>query len=86
MDRKRERVVLETGRHRVEGEVMLSSEGYKSRLSDHLNEPAREFLIVLDAVLTPFDNPDGAYRSGVVMLQRQRIEMVLPANEIGSAA
>ena len=86
MERKREPVVLETNRHRVEGEVMLSPEGYKSRLSDHLNEPSREFLIVLDAVLTPFDNPDGAYRSGVVMLQRRRIEMVLPANEIGGAA
>ena len=86
MERKRERVVLETSRYRVEGEVMLPPEGYKSRLSDHLNEPAREFLIVLDAVLTPFDNPEGAYRSGVVMLQRRQIEMVLPAEEIGGAA
>jgi hypothetical protein len=82
MDRKRERVVLETGRYRVEGEVLLPPAGYKSRLSDHLNEPERDFLIVLDAVLTPFDNPDGAYRSGVVMLQRARIDVVLPADEI----
>ena len=86
MERKRERVVLETGRHRVEGEVLLPPEGYKSRLSDHLNEPDRDFLIVLDAVLTPFDNPDGAYRSGVVMLQRTRIDVVLPADEITGPA
>jgi hypothetical protein len=86
MERKRERVVLETGRHRIEGEVLLPPEGYKSRLSDHLNEPGHDFLIVLDAVLTPFDNPDGAYRSGVVMLQRRRIDVVLPADEIAGAA
>lgn len=86
MERKRERVVLETGRYRVEGEVMLPPEGYKSRLSDHLNEPAREFLIVLNALMTPFDNPDGAYRSRVVMLQLRRIDVVLPADEITGAA
>ena len=86
MERKRERVVLETGRHRIEGEVLLPPEGYKSRLSDHLNEPERDFLIVLNAVLTPFDNPDGAYRSGVVMLQRRRIDVVLPADEIAGPA
>ena len=86
MDRKRERVVLETDRYRVEGEVLLPPEGYKSRLSDHLNEPERDFLIVLDATLTPFDNPDGAYRSGVVMLQRRRIDVVLPTDEITGPA
>ena len=86
MERKRERVVLETGRYRIEGEVLLPPEGYKSRLSDHLNEPDRDFLIVLDAVLTPFDNPDGAYRSGVVMLQRTRIDVVLPTDEITGPA
>ena len=86
MERKREAVVLETGRYRVEGEVMLPPEGYKSRLSDHLNEPTRDFLIVLNALLTPFDNPEGAYRSRVVMLQRSRIDVVLPSDEITGAA
>ena len=86
MERKRERVVVETGRHRIEGEVLLPPEGYKSRLSDHLNEPERDFLIVLDALLTPFDSPEGAYRCGVVMLHRRRIDLVLPANEIAGPA
>jgi hypothetical protein len=82
MERKRERVLLETGRYRIEGEVMLPPEGYKSRLSDHLNDPQHEFLIVLDALLTPFDNPDSSFRSGVVMLQRARIDVILPVEEI----
>ena len=82
MDRKRERVLLETGRYRIEGEVMLPPEGYKSRLSDHLNEPQREFLIILDATLTPVDNPAGAFESRVVMVQRRRIDLILPTEEI----
>ena len=81
-ERRREGVVLETGRYRIEGEVMLPPEGYKSRLSDHLNEPQREFLIVLDATLTPFDQPDGSFRSRVVMVQRRRIDLILPSEEI----
>ena len=84
MERKRERVLLETSRYRIEGEVMLPPEGYKSRLSDHLNDPTHEFLIVLDALLTPLDDPDGVYRSGVVMLQRARIDVILPVEELDS--
>ncbi len=77
MERKREQVVLETGRYRVEGEVLPPPEGYKSRLSDHLNEPERDFLIVLDAVLDSVRQPrrhEGRLARGVVMLQRTRID------------
>src|SRR5205085_3757713 len=54
-ERQLEPIVLETSRYRVEGKVMLPPTGYHSRLSDHLNNPEREFLIVLDATLTPLD-------------------------------
>ena len=80
-ERRRERVILETARYRVDGEIMLPPEGYKSRLSDHLNEPQREFLIVLDASLTPFEDPDSRFRSAVLMVQRARIEVIFPAGE-----
>ena len=82
VERKRERVILETARYRIDGEIMLPPEGYKSRLSDHLNEPQREFLIVLDATLTPFEDPERRFRSGVLMVQRTRIEVIFPAGEL----
>lgn len=88
MERKRERVILETARYRISGEVMLPPEGYKSRLSDHLNEPNREFFIVLGAIMTPLDDPDNRFRSNVVMIHRSKIDVIFPENEltdVGSA-
>ncbi|MBA2792929.1 MAG: hypothetical protein H0U32_02915 [Thermoleophilaceae bacterium] len=82
MDRKRERVILETSRYRISGDVTLPPEGYKSRLSDHLNEPQREFVIVLDAIMTPFDDPDNRFRSQVVMINRSKIDVIFPENEL----
>ncbi|MCA1677683.1 MAG: hypothetical protein LC777_01420 [Actinobacteria bacterium] len=81
--RKRERVLLETARYRVDGEVMLPPEGYKSRLSDHLNDPNREFLIVLDAIVTPLGDSEDAFNSSVLMVQRARIEIIFPFSELG---
>ena len=78
MDRRMERVIVETARYRVDGEVMLPPEGYKSRLSDHLNEPEREFLIVLDAELTAFDGSVEPFRVPVLMVHRARVDVIYP--------
>lgn len=78
MQHRRERVIVETARYRVEGEVMLQPEGYKSRLSDHLNQPEREFLIVLDAQLTSFDGSIEPFRVPVLMVHRGRIDVIYP--------
>ena len=83
MDRPLEQIVLETPRYRVEGNVMLPPEGYKSRLSDHLNDPDREFLIVLDAKLSPLEGEGQPSELPVVMIQRNRIDLVIPANAGG---
>ena len=75
-------MILETSRYRIAGAVMLPPEGYKSRLSDHLNEPRREFLIVLDATMTPLDDPEQRFRSKVVMIQRGKIDVIFPEDEV----
>ena len=51
MDVRRERVVVETDRYRVEGMLTLPSEGYRSRVSDHVNRRDHEFFTILDAQL-----------------------------------
>ena len=73
--------MLETARYRVKGEIMLPPEGYKSRLSDHLNEPQREFLIILDARLTPFHDPEATFDVRVLMVQRARVDVIFPLGE-----
>ena len=59
---------------------MLPPTGYHSRLSDLLNNPEREFLIVLDATVTPLDGGVEARYMRVVMIHRDRIDLVIPAD------
>ena len=37
MDLRKEKVVVETDRYRVTGSMTLPAEGFRSRLSDHVN-------------------------------------------------
>ena len=51
MEYRKERVVLETSRHRVVGDLNLPSEGYLSRLSDFLNRNELRFIALTDATV-----------------------------------
>ncbi|HEX5307745.1 MAG TPA: hypothetical protein VFW38_01555 [Solirubrobacteraceae bacterium] len=50
---RRERIRLETPRHRIEGLIVLAADGYRSRVSDMLNAAERDFLTLTDATLQP---------------------------------
>ena len=39
-------MVVETDRYRVEGMMTLAREGYRSRLSDHVNRRDQEFFTI----------------------------------------
>lgn len=54
-EERRERIRLETPRHRIEGSLMLARDGYRSRVSDMLNASERDFLTLTDVTLTPLD-------------------------------
>ncbi len=49
---RRQRVVLETDRYRIVGDVTLPAEGFHSRLSDLLNREGVEFIPLVNAVVT----------------------------------
>jgi len=53
MDHRRERIRLETERHRIVGELTLARDGYRSRVSDVLNAPERDFLTLTDVTVEP---------------------------------
>jgi hypothetical protein len=53
MDHRRERVRIETERHRIVGFMTLARDGYRSRVSDVLNAPEREFLTLTDVSVEP---------------------------------
>jgi uncharacterized protein DUF6812 len=52
---RRERVVLETERYRIVGEVTLPAEGFHSRLSDLLNREGVRFIPLVDATVSGLD-------------------------------
>ena len=51
-DTRRERVVLETERQHIVGEVILPAEGFRTRLSDLLNSEGLKFISLVDARVT----------------------------------
>jgi len=58
MGSRRERIRIETPRHRIEGFVTLARDGYRSRVSDILNASERDFLTLTDVTVAPLDGGD----------------------------
>jgi len=81
MDLRRARVVVETDRYRVEGDMTLPKEGYRSRLSDHVNRRDQEFFIIQDAKLTALDGSGRDWNAPVIMLARRHIRLLAPGDE-----
>lgn len=55
MDHRRERVRVETERHRIEGYLTLARDGYRSRVSDVLNASERDFITLTEATVAPLE-------------------------------
>jgi hypothetical protein len=55
MDTRVQRIVLETTRYRIVGDVTLPTEGFRTRLSDVLNRADTGFLPLVNVELQPFD-------------------------------
>ena len=80
MDLRKESVLVETDRYRVEGRMTRPAEGYGSRLSDHVNRRDLEFFTVTDAQLTPLDG--GEVRTvPLLMLASKHVRLIVPAAE-----
>jgi hypothetical protein len=81
VDVRQERVVVETDRYRIEGSLTLPREGYRSRLSDHINRREQEFFTIQDASLTSLDGSGRDWAAPVLMLARRHIRLIVPASE-----
>ena len=74
MNQREERIVIETERYRLTGTVRLPVEGYRSRLTDHLNAGEREFVALTDVEIVPLGGDGGApTHHGFVALGRSHI-------------
>jgi len=59
--------------------MTLPSEGFRSRLSDHVNRRDLEFFTVVDAQLTALDGSGRNWQTPVLMLARRHVRLIVPA-------
>jgi hypothetical protein len=77
VENRNERVLLETDRHRIRGELTLAREGYRSRISDMLNASERDFIALTDVTIDPLDGGP-QLKCDFLALARTKIVFALP--------
>ena len=73
-------MVLETDRYRISGTLTLPREGYRSRLSDYVNQRDREFITLSDARIEPLDGSAQPRTESFLMIGRGHVRLIAPAS------
>ena len=79
MDLREEQVTVETDRYRITGALTLPAEGYRSRLSDYVNQRDREFLTLSNARIEPLDGAGEPRTEPFLMIGRSHVRLIAPA-------
>ena len=75
MEHRRQRVEIETDRHRITGTITVPADEHHGRLSDVLNSRERDFIALTDAVLEPVDGGEAEQRQ-FTAVSREHIRSV----------
>ena len=86
MDLREENVILETDRYRIAGKLTLPREGYRSRLSDYVNQRDREFFSISEATVVELDSPDRVREASFLMVARAHVRLMALADEASFAS
>jgi hypothetical protein len=78
--RRRERVVFETDRHMVFGDVTLPPEGYQSRFSDAINRGDIAFIPLVNVEIEPLDGGE-VRKHDFVVLSKAQVRMAYPLDQ-----
>jgi hypothetical protein len=81
LDLREEQVVLETDRYRISGTLTLPREGYRSRLSDYVNQRDREFFTLSEATVEALDTPGESRTASFLMVGRNHIRLIASASD-----
>jgi hypothetical protein len=81
MDTRIERVVLETDRHRIVGDLHMPREGYRSRLSDYLNRGDDRFVPLANAEVRPLNGEGRAEVRNFLAVSRDHVTLAYPASD-----
>lgn len=80
VERRVERAVFETDRHRIVGDVTLPPEGYRSRFSDLLNRGDFDFIHLVNVEMAPLGGGEGATYP-FVALAKAHIRVAFPLDD-----
>lgn len=72
-----ERVILETGRHRITGMATLARDGYRSRLSDLLNANERDFISLTEVTIERLDHGGAVEQQPFVAISRRHVVLAI---------
>jgi hypothetical protein len=78
---RRERIYVETDRHRISGVLTLPTDGYRSRLSDFLNASERDFISLTECVVELIGRDGGGTEHGYIAVSRGHIVLAIPLGE-----
>jgi hypothetical protein len=81
MEMRIERVVLETDRHRIVGDLHLPREGYRSRLSDYLNRGEDAFVPLANAQIHSQNGSGDVEEREFLAVARGHVTLAYPAAE-----
>ena len=84
INHRRERVRLETERHRVEGLLTLARDGYRSRVSDVLNASERDFITLTDVTVAPLEGGPVELHP-YLTIARRHIVFAVAAEDLGES-
>ena len=73
MPHRYERISIDTPRHRIIGNVTLAADGYRSRLSDLLNAPERDFIALSAAIVQELNGDGAIQRHDFMAVHRQHV-------------
>ena len=81
MDSRTERVVLETDRHRIVGDLNLPRDGYLSRLSDYLNRGDLVFIPLVNATVAPLEAGGLGEQRSFIAIARVHVHLAYPSED-----
>lgn len=85
MQHRHERISIDTPGHRIIGNVTLAADGYRSRLSDLLNAPERDFIALSDAIVQELDGARAIRRHDFIAVHRQHVVFAVSLGEADDA-
>jgi hypothetical protein len=77
---RQERILIETDRHRIEGLLTLSRDGYRSRISDVLNASERDFISLTDVTVELLGHEGPGTHHEFLAVSRQHIVIAISSD------